>query len=146
MQCISVLCRCVLGSCLLWTLFGLFPVLVSCDYEFIRCLSHYLWLSCVFIVLFVQVDLVWCTRYSPVFPSVSALSCPTLSCLVLSCLALPVLIMMFCVPGSRVAYELIHSQAAASVSQHTRFWNGADMSAYAHIRTLFQILVSCLAV
>ncbi len=62
------------------SIFGLFPVLVSCHYElsmFQLCLSNYLWFTCVFIVLSVQFDFVWSTRYSPVFLSVSlALSCP----------------------------------------------------------------------
>ncbi len=43
----------------LLSIFGLFPVLVQCDYELILvqlCLSHDLWLSCVFIVLSVQFD------------------------------------------------------------------------------------------
>ncbi len=41
------------------------------------CLSNYLWFTCVFIVLSVQFDFVWSTRYSPVFLSVSlTLSCP----------------------------------------------------------------------
>ncbi len=58
------------------SLFGLFPILVSCDYELILvqlCLSHYLWLPCVFIVVSVQFDFVLSTCYSPVFPGVSAL-------------------------------------------------------------------------
>ncbi len=42
------------------------------------CLSHYLWLSCVFIFLSVQFDFSWSTRYSPVFLSVSILPCPAL--------------------------------------------------------------------
>ncbi len=40
--------------------FGLFPVLVKCHYELILvqpCLSNYLWFTCVFIVLSVQ--LIW---------------------------------------------------------------------------------------
>ncbi len=78
--CVSVLCR----VCRLFpprlSIFGLFPVLVECHYEFILvqlCFSKYLWLSCVFIVLSVQFDFVWSTRYSPVFLCVSpALSWP----------------------------------------------------------------------
>ncbi len=64
------------------SLFGLFPVLVKCHYELIHvqpCLSNYLWFTCVFIVLSVQFDFVWSTRY---FPGVS---CPCKSCLVLPC-------------------------------------------------------------
>ncbi len=45
------------------------------------CFSYCRWLSCVFIVLSVQLVLVWSTRYSLVFLSVSALSCPALPCL-----------------------------------------------------------------
>ncbi len=59
------------------SIFGLFPVLVKCHYEFILvqlCLSNYLWLTCVFIVLSVQFDFVWSTRYSRCF--LSALSFP----------------------------------------------------------------------
>ncbi len=50
--------------------FGLFPVLVKCHYELILvqpCLSNYLWFTCVFIVLSVQFDLVWSTRYFPLY-------------------------------------------------------------------------------
>ncbi len=64
------------------SIFGLFPVLVKCHYELILvqpCLSNYLWFTCVFIVLSVQFDFVWSTRY---FPGVS---CPCKSCLVLPC-------------------------------------------------------------
>ncbi len=67
----SVLC----GVCHVFpplvSMFGLFPVLVKCHYELIivqPCLSNYLWFTCVFIVLSVQFDLVWSTRYSPVYP------------------------------------------------------------------------------
>ncbi len=42
---------------------------------------NYLWLSCVFIVLSVQFDFVWSTRYSSVFLSVSILPSPALPCL-----------------------------------------------------------------
>ncbi len=58
------------------SIFGLFPVLVSCHYELIcvqLCLSCYLWFTCVFIVLSVHFDFVWSTRYSWCF--LSALSC-----------------------------------------------------------------------
>ncbi len=61
------------------SIFGLFPVLVKCHYELILvqpCLSNYLWFTCVFIVLSVQFDFVWSTRYFPVYPV-------SLSCLVL---------------------------------------------------------------
>ncbi len=77
----SVLCHVCHVFPPLVSIFGLFPVLVKCDHWFILvqlCLSRYLWLSCVFIVLSVQFDLVWSTRYSPVFLSMSALSCPAL--------------------------------------------------------------------
>ncbi len=66
------------------SIFDLFLVLVKCDYEFILvqlCLSHYIWLSCVFIVLSIKFDFVWSTRYSPVFLSASALPCLALPCL-----------------------------------------------------------------
>ncbi len=56
------------------SIFGLFPVLVWCDYWLILvqpCLSNYLWFTCVFIVLSVQFDFVWSTRYSRCFLSVS---------------------------------------------------------------------------
>ncbi len=62
------------------SIFGLFPVLVRCDYWLILvqpCLSNYLWFICVFLVLSVQFDFVWSTRYSRCFLSVSfALSSP----------------------------------------------------------------------
>ncbi len=66
------------------SIFGLFPVLVKCHYELILvqpCLSNYLWFTCVFIVLSVHFDLVWSTRYSPVFLSMSVMPCHALSCL-----------------------------------------------------------------
>ncbi len=68
------------------SIFGLFPVLVKCDYQLNLiqlCLSHCRWLSRVFIVLSVQFDFIWTTRYSPVFLLVSALPCPfpAVSCL-----------------------------------------------------------------
>ncbi len=56
------------------SIFGLFPVLVWCDYWLILvqpCLSNYLWLTCVFIVLSVHFDFVWSIRYSRCFLSVS---------------------------------------------------------------------------
>ncbi len=77
------LCQCMSGVPPLDSTFGLFPILVKCDYQFILiqlCLSHYLWLSCVFIVLSIQYDFVWSTRYSPVFLLVSALPCHALPC------------------------------------------------------------------
>ncbi len=68
---------CVPASCVH---IGLFPVLVRCDYQLIRaqlCLSRYLGFTCVFIVLSVQFDFVWSTRYSRCFLSVSlAMSSP----------------------------------------------------------------------
>ncbi len=66
------------------SIFGLFPVLVKCHYELILvqpCLSNYLWFTCVFIVLSVQFDLVWSTRYSPVFLSMSVMPCLAQPCL-----------------------------------------------------------------
>ncbi len=63
------------------SIFGLFPVLVKCHYELILvqpCLSNYLWFTCVFIVLSVHFDLVWSTRYSPVFLSMSVMPCHAL--------------------------------------------------------------------
>ncbi len=80
----SVLC----GVCHVFpppvSIFGLFPVLVRCHYELILvqpCLSNYLWFTCVFIVLSVQFDFVWSTRYSPVFLSMSVMPCHALPCL-----------------------------------------------------------------
>ncbi len=74
---------CVPASCVCHvSIFGLFPVLVKCHYELNLvqpCLSHYLWFTCVFIVLSVQIDVVWSTRYSRCSLSLS----PALSCLVL---------------------------------------------------------------
>ncbi len=58
------------------------------------CFSYCLWLSCVFIVLSVQLVLVWLTRYSLLFLCVClALPCLALPCLALPCLALPCLVL-----------------------------------------------------
>ncbi len=76
---VSVLCRvCVMCShllcpylvCFLSSLSAIELILVQ------PCLSNYLWFTCVFIVLSVQFDFVWSTRYFPVYPV-------SLSCLVL---------------------------------------------------------------
>ncbi len=69
----SVLCRVCSVFPSLVSIFGLFPVLVKCDYQFIlvqRCLSHYLCLSCVFIVLSGRLVILVCVSL--------ALSCPAL--------------------------------------------------------------------
>ncbi len=69
---VCVICSCL---CVHVSIFGLFPVLVRCDYWLILvqpCLSNYLWFTCVFIVLSVQFDFVWSTHYSRCF--LSALS------------------------------------------------------------------------
>ncbi len=63
------------------SIYGLFPVLVSCHYElsmFQLCLSRYVLITLCILVLSFEFDFVWSTRYSPVFPVyVSlALSCP----------------------------------------------------------------------
>ncbi len=65
---------------------------------------------------FVSVEFGLCVIVTPRVPVCVSL---VLSCLVLSCPTCADYDV--CVPGSRVAYEIIHSQAAASVSQHTRF-------------------------
>ncbi len=70
----SVLCRVCHVFLPHVSIFGLFPVLVKCHYELILvqlCLSRYLWFTCVFIVLSIQFDFVWSTRYSRCFLSVS---------------------------------------------------------------------------
>ncbi len=64
------------------SIFGLFPVLVSCHYElsmFQLCLSRYVLITLCILVLSFEFDFVWSTRY---FPGVS---CPCKSCLVLPC-------------------------------------------------------------
>ncbi len=65
------------------SIYGLFPVLVSCHYElsmFQLCLSRYVLITLCILVLSFEFDFVWSTRYSPVFPVyVSlALSCTAL--------------------------------------------------------------------
>ncbi len=53
------------------SIFGLFPVLVSCHYEFIRvqvCLCDYVLITLCILVLSFEFDLVWSTRYFPVYP------------------------------------------------------------------------------
>ncbi len=62
------------------SIFGLFPVLVSCHYElsmFQLCLSRYVLITLCILVLSFEFDFVWSTRYFPVYPvHVShALSC-----------------------------------------------------------------------
>ncbi len=66
------------------SIYGLFPVLVSCHYElsmFQLCLSRYVLITLCILVLSFEFDFVWSTRYSPVFLSMSALPCPALPCL-----------------------------------------------------------------
>ncbi len=66
------------------SIYGLFPVLVSCHYElsmFQLCLSRYVLITLCILVLSFEFDFVWSTRYSPVFPVYVSLA--------LSCLALP---------------------------------------------------------
>ncbi len=94
----SVICRVCLVFPPLVSIFGLFPVLVKCDYELILvqlCLSHYLWLSCVLIVLSVQFDFVWSTHYSPVFLSVSTLPYPALFRYIKDCYLSYILVCVF---------------------------------------------------
>ncbi len=70
---------CVMCSRLV-SIYGLFPVLVSCHYElsmFQLCLSCYVLITLCILVLSFEFDFVWSTRY---FPGVS---CPCQSCLVL---------------------------------------------------------------
>ncbi len=53
------------------SIFGLFPVLVSCHYElsmFQLCLSRYVLIIPCILVLSFQFDFVWSTRYFPVYP------------------------------------------------------------------------------
>ncbi len=76
---LSVLCR----VCHVFpphvSIFGLFPVLVSCHYElsmFQLCFSRYVLITLCILVLSFEFDFVWSTRYSRCFLSVSlALSC-----------------------------------------------------------------------
>ncbi len=66
------------------SIFGLFPVLVSCHYElsmFQLCLSRYVLITLCILVLSFEFDLVWSTRYSPVFPFSVSPACPALLCL-----------------------------------------------------------------
>ncbi len=58
------------------SIFGLFPVLVSCHYElsmFQLCLSRYVLITLCILVLSFEFDFVWSTRYSPVFLAMSVL-------------------------------------------------------------------------
>ncbi len=60
------------------SIYGLFPVLVSCHYElsmFQLCLSRYVLITLCILVLSFEFDFVWSTHY---FPGVS---CPCQSCL-----------------------------------------------------------------
>ncbi len=62
----------------LLSIFGLFPVLVSCRYELIcvqLCVCDYVLITLCILVLSFEFDFVWSTRY---FPGVS---CPCQSCL-----------------------------------------------------------------
>ncbi len=64
------------------SIFGLFPVLVSCHYElsmFQLCLSRYVLIIPCILVLSFEFDFVWSTRY---FPGVILSLSPALSCLV----------------------------------------------------------------
>ncbi len=76
------------------SIYGLFPVLVSCHYElsmFQLCLSRYVFIYPGYISPVFEFDFVWSTRYFPVYPvseSCLVLPCPALSCLVLPCPAL----------------------------------------------------------
>ncbi len=66
------------------SIFGLFPVLVSCHYDlsmFQLCLSGYVLIIPCILVLSFEFDFFWSTRYSPVFLAMSALPCPALPCL-----------------------------------------------------------------
>ncbi len=60
------------------SIYGLFPVLVSCHYElsmFQLCLSRYVLITLCILVLSFEFDFVWSTRYFPVFLSMSVLPC-----------------------------------------------------------------------
>ncbi len=99
----SVLCRVRHVFPPLVSIFGLFPVLVWCDYWLILvqpCLSNYLWFTCVFIVLSVQFDFVWSTRYSRCF-CVSVLPCPALKTIIW----VNVLVCVFLVPPCCVHHD-----------------------------------------
>ncbi len=53
------------------SIFGLFPVLVSCHYELIRvqlCVCDYVFIILCILVLSFEFDFVWSTRYFPVYP------------------------------------------------------------------------------
>ncbi len=66
------------------SIFGLFPVLVSCHYElsmFQLCLSRYVLITLCILVLSFEFDFVWSTRYSPVFLSMSVMPCLAQPCL-----------------------------------------------------------------
>ncbi len=79
----SVLCHVCHVFPSLVSIFGLFPVLVSCHYElsmFQLCLSRYVLVTLRILVLSFEFDFVWSTRY-PVFLSMSALPCLALPCL-----------------------------------------------------------------
>ncbi len=57
--------------CVMCSIFGLFPVLVSCHYElsmFQLCLSHYVSITLCILVLSFEFDFIWSTRYFPVYP------------------------------------------------------------------------------
>ncbi len=75
-ECLSGFC-CVCHLFLpLVSIYGLFPVLVSCHYElsmFQLCLSRYVLITLCILVLSFEFDLVWSTRYFPVYPV--SLSC-----------------------------------------------------------------------
>ncbi len=75
----SVLCRVCHVFPPLVSIFGLFPVLVSCHYElsmFQLCLSRYVLITLCILVLSFEFDFVWSTHYSRCILSISlALSC-----------------------------------------------------------------------
>ncbi len=66
------------------SIYGLFPVLVSCHYElsmFQLCLSRYVLITLCILVLSFEFDFVWSTRYFKGVSCLSALSCPAMSLL-----------------------------------------------------------------
>ncbi len=72
---------CVMCFLPLVSIFGLFPVLVSCRYELIcvqLCVFDYVLITLCILVLSFEFDLVWSNS---LLPGVSCLSCPALPCL-----------------------------------------------------------------
>ncbi len=77
----SVLCRVCHVFPPLVSIFGLFPVLVSCHYElsmFQLYLSRYVLITLCILVLSFEFDFVWSTRYFPGVSCPQVLPCPTL--------------------------------------------------------------------